>query len=187
MKMICFLCLLCLMGCHQEAAGTDSTSGLTGTGESETEMTETDTVIGSIMRDDLLECIDMLGRTVSEIGIPEAAVSIERKYYPQTEISGNLFGVKGDATLYFHDARDRGDDYLARRLWITTRHLNFDECRKRLCETYGNPAAEGEIPYARVNHGAVKWADYRFQNVCLRLSSASETNYILIEIEKSAD
>ncbi|MDI9470111.1 MAG: hypothetical protein QM296_07890 [Bacillota bacterium] len=141
--------------------------------------------VENIRLDDLLQGIDMLGKTAAESGIPKCAVSIERKYYPQTVIIGNIFGVEGSATLYFSDVRDGADDCRAKRLWILTSNLNFDECKDRLSEKFGKPLAEGEIPYAVVNHGAVTWADFRFQDLCLRLSSASEDHFIRIEIEKT--
>ncbi len=187
MRCICFLCFICLMGCSQKTAGTDSTVVQASARNWGTEMTKADDVSEAFMVDDLLECIDMLGKTATEIGLPRETVRIEMKYHPRAEIIGNIFGAEGSATLHFYDVRDSEDDYVARRLWIFTQNLNFDECRERLSEKFGNPLAEGEIPYAVVNHGAVTWADYHFQDICLRLSSASEDNFIRIEIEKSED
>ncbi len=202
--MICLLCLLCLFGCNKEpvdtdpvdkqTAATESETQATGVKESETKTTEikdseikmtgiNDTRDGIIV-DDLLECIDMLGKTATEIGIPREAINAERKYYISAHIDGNIFGVKGEAELLFDDVSDDRDDYLAKTLCIFTKNLNYDECKIRLSEKFCEPLGEVSIPYAKVNYGALTWTDYRFEDINIRLSSASELYHIKIEIDK---
>lgn len=179
--LICFLCLVCLAGCKHD---TDSVDSRTTIMESETEMTQTRETAESIIADDLLECIDMLGKTATEIGIPREAINAERKYYISAHIDGNIFGVKGEAELLFDDVSDDRDDYLAKTLCIFTKNLNYDECKIRLSEKFCEPLGEVSIPYAKVNYGALTWTDYRFEDINIRLSSASELYHIKIEIDK---
>ncbi len=118
MIVICLLCLLCLIGCNHETADTDYTATQTNTKESETKMTQTKETVESIIVDDLLECIDMLGKTAAEIGIPREAIDTKHSFYIATYINGNIFGVKGYADLLYDDLSEGKDDYLAEKLWI---------------------------------------------------------------------
>lgn len=185
MKLVtCFLCLVCLTGCQH---GTDSEDSRTTTTESETEMTQAKETVESIVVDDLLECIDMLGKTATEIGIAREAIDTEHSFYIATYFDGNIFGVKGYADLLFDDVSDSNDDYLAKQLLIFTKEINYDECKIRLAEKFGDPLGETSIPYAQVNYGALKWTDYRFKDIAIELSTASELKHIQIQIEKKTD
>ncbi len=183
----CFLLLLCLMGCNYETDDTDFTNRQTTTKESETKMTGTNVTVESITVDDLLECIDMLGKTATEIGIPREAIDTEHSFYIATHIDGNIFGAKGYANLLFDEVSDGKGEYLANKLWIYTKELNYDECKILLSEKFGEPLGEVEIPYAQVNHGALTWTDFRFQDLAIELSTASELHHISIKIEKITD
>lgn len=129
----------------------------------------------------------MLGKTATEIGIPRKAIDTEHSFYIATYIDGNIFGVKGYADLLFDDLSEGKDDYLAEKLWIYTKELNYDECKILLSEKFGEPLGEVEIPYAQVNYGALTRADFRFQDYVIELSTASELDHISIKIEKYVD
>lgn len=182
--MICLLCLLCLGGCKHEPAGTNLTDKETTTAENETQTTgikESETeMIGindtrdGIIVDDILDCIDMLGKTAAEIGIPIEVINTESKYFTKTYIDGNIFGTKDYGVLYFGVVSNGKDDYLAESMWIHIKNVGYNECKSQLSKKFGNPISEGDNPYVEIDGGAVTWAYYQHPDVRIRLSSASK-------------
>lgn len=204
---ICFLCLLCFFGCNNELVDTDPVDRQTAATESETQTTrikesETKTTVikesetkmarindtkDGIVVDDLLDCIDMLGKTATEIGIPIEVINTESKYFTKTYIDGNIFGTKDYGVLYFDVVSNGKDDYLAESMWIHIKNAGYNECKRQLSERFGNPISEGDNPYVEIDGGAVTWAYYQHPNVRIRLSSASKRDYVEIQIEKLTD
>lgn len=82
-----------------------------------------------IVVDDLLACIEMLGKTAAEIGIPREVINIESKYYIRTYVDGSIFGTKDYGILQFDNARNDPDDYLMKRIWIHIKHSGYGECK----------------------------------------------------------
>ena len=86
-----------------------------------------DTADGNIL-DDLLESIEMLGKTATEIGIPREVINTEKSYYIKTYIDGYIFGTKDYA-------------YCILTIWATIRMIilrkvfgytlkvGYDECK----------------------------------------------------------
>ena len=178
---ICFLRLIYFV------AGMDFVDGQTADKKNGTKMIRINHDGDGIIVDDLLECIEMLGQTSTEIGIPREVINTEIKAYIRTYVDGNIFGTKDYGILHFNEIGNDKDDYLAESIWIHVKHVGYDECKKRLSEKFGNPTGEGENPFVEVDGGAVKWTIYRFQDIEIRLSSASQRNYIEINIEKRMD
>ena len=184
---ICFLCLLCLAGCKPETDNTNNTDEQTTIKESETEMIRMNETNDGVVVDDLLECIDMLGKTATEIGIPREVINNEKEYYIRTYVDGKIFGTEDYGILHFDYVDDDKNNYLAKGIWIHVKKVGYDECKMRLSEKFGNPTDEGENPYVEIDGGAVTWADYRLPDIKLTLSSASQRDYVEINIEKLTD
>jgi hypothetical protein len=91
--MICCLCLLCFIGCKQDTADTDFTNKQTINMDGETTMMTINDTADGIILDDLLESIEMLGKTATEIGIPREVINTEKSYYIKTYIDGYIFGT----------------------------------------------------------------------------------------------
>ncbi|NLJ70420.1 MAG: hypothetical protein GX328_03015 [Clostridiaceae bacterium] len=216
-KIICFLFLLCLIGCTDKTAGTDYTNKQTKNKDSITNKQTTTnkesltTDKGSatnkqtsnkggemnkirinatgdgIIVEDLLDCVEMLGKTAAEIGIPSEVINDESKYYIKTYIDGNIFGTEDYGILHFADVGSDKNDYLAKSIWIHVKNVGYDECKRQLSKKFGDPIEEGENPYVEVDGGAVTWTFYKYQDIEVRLSSASQRDYIEIDIDKIAD
>ena len=204
---VCFLCLLCFFGCNKEPVDTDpvdrhtaatesekqatgikeSETKTTGIKESETKMIGINDTRDGIIVDDILDCIDMLGKTAAEIGIPIGVINTESKYFTKTYIDGNIFGTKDYGVLYFDVVSNGKDDYLAESMWIHIKNISYNECKRQLSERFGNPISEGDNPYVEIDGGAVTWAYYQHPDVKIRLSSASKRDYVEIHIEKLTD
>lgn len=137
-----------------------------------------------IVVDNLLDCIEMLGKTAAEIGVPIEAINTESKYYIRTYVDGNIFDTQDYGILHFEELNSGREEYLAKSLWIHVKHLNYDECKIRLTKQYGNSIKEGENPFVEADGGAVRWAVYLFRDVRIRLSAASQRNYTEINVEK---
>jgi len=185
--MICCLCLLCFIGCKQDTADTDFTNKQTINMDGETTMMTINDTADGIILDDLLESIEMLGKTATEIGIPREVINTEKSYYIKTYIDGYIFGTKDYGILQFDEMGDDKDDYLAKSIWIHVKKVGYDECKRQLSDKFGNPIKEGDNPYVEIDGGAVTWASYQFQDITIRLSSASQRDYIEIKIEKLSD
>lgn len=184
---ICLLCLFYLIGCKQEITGTDfSDTQEVHEGNGTSMMKMTDSKDGVLM-DDLLESIDMLGKTATAIGIPVEAINSESALLNKTYIEGTIFETADYGVVYFDKLGPGREDYLVTDIWLHIKNVDYDECKRLLSETFGDPIEEGESPYVAVEGGAVKWAIYRLEDIDIRLSSASERDYTEITIEKPFD
>ncbi|MBR1738393.1 MAG: hypothetical protein IJ736_15545, partial [Firmicutes bacterium] len=70
-------------------------------------------------------------------------------------------------------------------VWIHIKGLDYDKCRSELISLYGGPESEREEPYAEVNGGAVTWARFTDDDTIIRLSRASEREYVELDLEKA--
>ena len=171
-KIICFLCLISLFGCKAKTSCTDFTDRQTATNKkSKTNMQTTgkknetnkqtinkeseiskirinDTEDGIIV-DDLLDCVEMLGKTAAEIGIPRKVIDTESKFYIKTYIDGYIFGTEDYGILHFDDIENNAEDYLAKSIWIHVKNVGYAECKRQLSIKFGNPIEEGENPLLR--------------------------------------
>lgn len=198
-KLICFLCLLSLIGCKHKIADTDFmdqqitnhqttcpsfVDKQTTNKQSGTQLMRTNDTQDGIFVDDLLDSIEMLGKTASETGIPREVIDTESKFYIHTYLDGNIFGTKDYGILHFDEMED---DYLAKSIWIHIGNLGYDECKTQLSKKFGNSTEEGEEPFVEIDGGAVTWVIYRFQDIELRLSAASKRDFTELNIEKLTD
>ena len=71
--------------------------------DGETAMMVINDTADGIMLDDLLESIEMLGKTATEIGIPREVINTEKSYYIKTYIDGYIFGTKDYGILQFEE------------------------------------------------------------------------------------
>lgn len=181
--MICIFSLLYLLRCQERVESTDPVKGETSTEEGETGMLKINDSKDGIVMDDLLESIKMLGKTTQEIGIPRKVIDTKSKVTIKTYIDGNIFGMEDYGILFFDETDD--DQLVVERAWIHIKETSYDECKGLLSEKFGDPVEEGTIPYAEVNGGAVEWAFYQYEDVGIRLSSASERDYRELHLEKN--
>lgn len=186
-KLICFLFLLCLIGCKQDNAILDLDENNLIDKTNEAEMNTIDETKGGFVVDDLLDSIEMLGKTASEIGIPREIINTESKYFISTYLDGHIFGTEHYGILYFDNVTDNVDDYVAKSIWIHIKKVEYDESKRQLTERFGNPTDEGENPYVEIDGGAVRWAIYQHKEIEIRLSSASERDYVEITVRKLND
>lgn len=180
--MICILSLLCLLGCQEKADNTDPVDEKINKEDVETGRFILNDSKDGIVVDDLLESIEMLGKTAEEIGIPRKVINTESKVTIKMYIDGNIFGMEDYGILYFDETDD--DQFVVERAWIHIKKTSYDECKGRLSEKLGNPVEEGNTPYVEINGGAVEWAFYQYEDVMIRLSSASERDYRELHLEK---
>ena len=181
--MICIFSLLCLLRCQERVESTDPVKGETSTEEGETGMLKINDSKDGIVIDDLLESIKMLGITAEGIGIPRKVIDTESKVTIKTNIHGNIFGMEDYGILFFDETDD--DQLVVERAWIHIKETSYDECKGLLSEKFGDPIEKGDIPYAEVNGGAVEWSFYQYEDVGIRLSSASERDYRELHLEKN--
>ena len=90
-------------------------------------------------------------------------------------------GKMQDVVLGF----DNVDDYVAKSIWLHIKKVGYDESKKQLTERFGSPTDEGENPYVEIDGGAVRWAIYQHKEIEIRLSSASERDFVEISVVSS--
>ncbi len=183
-KVICFLSLLCLMGCQQDTTNSDMIdNGLNNQNDAKKLLKINDSKDGVVV-DDLLDSMEMLGKTASEIGIPKEIIKTESKSFITTYLDGYIFGTKDYGILNFENLNKKSDDYLAKSVWIHIKELNYEESNKQLRERFGEPVEDGQNPYVKSGEGAVEWSIYRSNDIEIRLFSASERDYVEMSITK---
>ena len=111
--------------------------------------------------------MDWIGLPLGELSMEEATVSFRQD------------GCSGTAWL---EPNDSGT-LVVYRLDLYLYDMDFLSARDLLIEQFGEPADEGEEPYAASNGGAVTycWFDHPAGSLCL--SSASEEEYLQIMID----
>lgn len=181
--MICILSLLCLLGCQEKAESTDPVYEKTNIEDDETGRFKSNDSKDGIVLDDLLDSIDMLGKTAKEIGIPKGVINTESKVTIKTYMDGNIFGMEDYGILFFDETDN--EQFVVERAWIHIKETSYNECKGLLNEKFGDPVEEVYTPYTEVNGGAVEWAYYQYEDVGIRLSSASERNYRELHLEKN--
>lgn len=186
-KLIFFLILLCLIGCKHDNAILDLVDNTLVSKTNESEMNNVNDTKGGFVVDDLLDSIEMLGKTASEIGIPREIIDTKSKYLISTYLDGHIFGTEDYGILFFYDVTENVDDYVAKNIWIRIKKVGYDECKKQLTKRFGSPTDEGENPFVEIEGGAVRWAIYRLKEIEIRLSSASQRDFVEIDVRKPGD
>ncbi|MBR1443568.1 MAG: hypothetical protein IJ583_08550 [Firmicutes bacterium] len=139
-----------------------------------------------VLINDLMSCTALLGKTAQQAGIPESVLNGLSTDTFRTYADGNIFGVKDYGIIYLSsDICDDSQPPKVTRVWIHIKDLDYSKCREELIKLYGEPLMQGEEPYVEVNGGAVIWSEFTDNDTLIRLSCASERNYIEIDIESS--
>ena len=183
-KLICFLFLLCLIGCKRDNAISDLVDNTLVDKTNEAEMNTIDDTEDGFVVGDLLDSIEMLGKTASQIGIPRVIINTKSEYSISAYLDGHIFGTEDYGILYFDDVTDNVDDYVAKSIWLHIKKVGYDESKKQLTERFGSPTDEGENPYVEIDGGAVRWAIYQHKEIEIRLSSASERDFVEISARR---
>jgi len=113
------------------------------------------------MSEDVLRYLDWPGQDVSELELDGAWLEVEGDGY-----SGAVY-LDGTRVEGFH-------------LFIDG--ASYEELHAMLTERCGEATDEGEEPYAEANGGAVTYSWFQYKTGTIRLSSASERDYVEIEM-----
>lgn len=130
--------------------------------------------------DDILDVRQLFGKTAEESGI-------DSKYFSdgsRLEFEGKLFGKEAHGYLeyYDNDTDSLTNPKTATSADIYCYGMSFDEALQKLSEIFGEPTASGEEPYAEANGGAVQWAEFVSESTEVKLSSAENYDYILLNL-----
>ena len=125
--------------------------------------------------DNVLDLAKWLGKTEGELPVGEEYINRDGNL-TRISVDGSLFGVSAEATV-FPDA-----ERPVQSVYINTRDMLYEECRDKLTELYGAPEYEWEEPFVRVKGGAVRRAVYKSDGYKITLASASERDYIEIDL-----
>ena len=121
------------------------------------------------MEAELMSYLQWPGQAFSPLDLRDATLS--------------LSGTWGNATVWFKPGADGGSEVESMHFCVETG--GYDELRELLVSAYGEPTDEGEEPYAASNGGAVAYCWFTHPAGALRLSAASERDYL--EIRLSTD
>ena len=130
--------------------------------------------------ENVLDCAEFLGRDMNSLGVDEKYFS--ESVYEKLDFTGNFFGVKADGTMFFSDEGENGEK-VPTTAYISLRSLDYDTAVENLKTIYGEPTNSGEEPFARANGGAVLWTDFESEKYNIKLSSASERDYIELDVK----
>lgn len=131
--MICILSLLCLAGCQEKAGNIDTIDVKSGKEEGKTEMLRLNDSKDGVLLDDLLDSLEMLGKTTEDTGIPIEALNMEINPIIKTYIDGNIFGTEDYGILYF-DKTDDGERLVVESIWIHIKNMSYADCKHQLTE-----------------------------------------------------
>ncbi len=93
--------------------------------------------------EDLMTCMDWVGKSYKEVGIPESYVV---KEYGMVVLKGNLYG--DGSSLAVAMMTDEGESSTFNRITITNLQFTYKEMKKNMIALYGEPSQEGERPYS---------------------------------------
>ncbi|MCF0135555.1 MAG: hypothetical protein HUJ69_03935 [Lachnospiraceae bacterium] len=196
--LILALCGL-LAGCSGRKQGTTSTENLAGahgsnTGDSGQEASSANssssepadassTTSDGFPVEDLLTAWQYLGQTPGEIGIP---LELIREYVSWSEayLDGPILWTLDYGIIHFTPAQQNASP-VATSIWLHVKEVPYADILAALTDSFGEPVAEGQEPYAEINGGAVFWHDFETENLRIRLSQASEREYLEITFELS--
>ncbi len=134
-----------------------------------------------VLVEDLMDCADMIGKTVDEAGIPDNVIVKVVGSTEKTYADGMIFGSKDYAIIWIDSNYGNGPETVS-NIWIHCKEVPYDNCLKGLSGLYGEPVFAGENPYVEADGGAVEFTEYETDRLKIRLSAASERDYAEIEI-----
>lgn len=92
----------------------------------------------------------------------------------------SLRSTWGEATVWFKTDANGSSVVESMRFYVETG--SHEELRQMLVDAYGEPTDEGEEPYAESNGGAVSYCWFDYPAGTLRLSAASEYDFMEIHV-----
>lgn len=125
--------------------------------------------------EDVFDALDLLGKQRDETGVNETYFT-ERNGFLVLEFDAVLFGTFCYGTVFFAGENKRADT-----VFVHAKELSFLACREQLQKCFGTPTSAWEEPYVAVNGGAVSACEFAVDGYQIRLSHASERNYIDLE------
>lgn len=133
--------------------------------------------------DNILDCIDWIGKEPIEIGIADEAINKGETFHTFS-INGQLANKSFYGKVYLKTPKGQWND-LVDTIYFHSKEFDFEDCRDMLVRSLGLPYDEGEEPYVEINGGAVLWCDFITEyGVRLRVSKASNYDYLDITISK---
>ena len=116
------------------------------------------------METEILSYLNWPGQTFSTMDLSDATLSLQ--------------GTWGEATVWFKT--DAGGNSVVESMNFYVETGSYDELRQMLVSAYGEPTDEGEEPYVESNGGAVAYCWFEHPAGTLRLSAASEYDFMEI-------
>lgn len=116
------------------------------------------------MEAEILSYLQWPGQNFSTMDLSDATLSLRSTW--------------GEATVWFKT--DAGGSSMVESMHFYVETVSYEELRQILVSSYGEPTDEGEEPYAEANGGAVSYCWFDYPAGPLRLSSASERDYVEI-------
>ncbi len=167
-------------GCNSDRfnALSEISTGKTQESEDMENMLPVNETKDGILMDNLMDCLYMIGKTPEEAKIPKSIISND--HFRKTYADGQIFGSTEYGIIYF-DRGSEGNVGKISHVWIHVKNLSYDRCHEELVSLYGEPTDEGENPYVEADGGAVNWANYDTNGTRIRLSCASERDYVEME------
>ena len=93
--------------------------------------------------EDLMTCMDWVGKSYKEVGIPESCVV---QKYGMVILKGNLYGDGSSIATAL--MTQEGESSTFNKITIINRQFTYKEMKKNLTALYGEPSQEGERPYS---------------------------------------
>ena len=154
-------------GGNAESSAQSGQSQAASSGEGDTNM------IPEILKmDNILDAMDLVGKTCEEAGIDEKYYSADETVY----VEGNLFSAEADGYLIAHRDYKTGQHPM-NNLNINVDEMHFMDLSRELTLIWGPAYASGEEPYVEVNGGAVRWERFYTGSGMLVLSQGSNNSY----------
>ena len=116
------------------------------------------------MEAEILSYLQWPGQPISTLDLSDATMSLQ--------------GTWGGATIWFKTDADGNSVVESMKFYVETG--SYDDLRQMLVGAYGEPTDEGEEPYVESNGGAVAYCWFEHPTGTLRLSAASEYDFVEI-------
>ncbi len=120
---------------------------------------------------DLLACRSYLGKSADALHFPEEVRGAQR-LYSIVALEGTLFGVPAYGTVYFSKS-DGSGEALANAVYLHTQALSYKACFAALCETCGEPYAQGEESYTGPAEGTALWSKFHADGCIIELTGTT--------------
>lgn len=137
---------------------------------------------GIYQSNNVLKFADLIGKTAAETGIDEKFIQSSLGYL-KIVFDGKLFDYDAYGSVYFSYTTDDTVSHV-HTVYIHSKDIEYDECRTKLAEVYGNVRDENEEPFVEVNGGAVTRCFFDGEGFEVMLSKASEQDYVAVTINE---